>query len=112
MSLHSQPVGWVVCTEVRKGVRGRSSAQESGSCEGQARAASDLVQPCPKPAVCCADLHSGHGGGGGVGGREMRTNINGLFLLSISSAELWALSTAPPAPQGDLIKRPQAAGQS
>lgn len=33
----------------------------------------------------------------------MRTNINGLFLLSISSAELWALSGAP-APQGDLIK--------
>ena len=33
----------------------------------------------------------------------MLVNINGLFLLSVSSAEPWPLSGAP-APRGDLIK--------
>lgn len=41
------------------------------------------------------------------GGRGTPTHINGLFLLSISSAELWPLSGAP-APQADLIKGLQA----
>ena len=78
----SQPAcGLVGVHRVRRGeYRTDPVLSKADPVRGQHELPQSWSSPCPKPALCCADLHSGHGGGGGVGEAERCARILMVFF--------------------------------